>query len=120
MYSRGILCITAALFFGGCAATDAQLFDGMGTYRRPAGSRSELAQRYFDQGLILTYGFNHDEAARSFNEATRLDPDYAMAWWGLALALGPNYVALRTRQPRYGGSRERETCLRCCAARACS
>ena len=79
MYLLGILCIIVALFFGGCAATDAQLFDGMGTYRRPAGARSELAQRYFDQGLILTYGFNHNEAARSFKEATRLDPDYQPA-----------------------------------------
>ena len=46
----------------------------MGTYRRPAGTRSELAQRYFDQGLVLTYGFNHDEAVRSFEAAARLDP----------------------------------------------
>ena len=49
------------------------------------------AQKFFDQGLILVYGFNHDEAARAFRRAAELDPRMAMAQWGLALALGPNY-----------------------------
>src|SRR5438045_2168769 len=49
------------------------------------------AQRYFDQGLTLIYAFNHDEAARSFQRAADLDPNLAMAHWGIALALGPNY-----------------------------
>jgi hypothetical protein len=53
-------------------------------------TKSEQAQRYFDQGLTLAYGFNHQEAVRSFREATRLDPDCAMCYWGVAVALGPN------------------------------
>ena len=52
-----------------------------------------MAQRYFDQGLILAYGFNHAEAARSFREAVRLDPNCAMCYWGEALVLGPNINA---------------------------
>ncbi|HEY1146531.1 MAG TPA: hypothetical protein VGE84_09355 [Allosphingosinicella sp.] len=51
------------------------------------------AQRYFSQGLLLTYGFNHAGAVRSFREAQRLDPDCAMCWWGEAVALGPNINA---------------------------
>lgn len=50
-----------------------------------------LAQQFFDQGLTLIYAFNHDEAIRSFKKAAELDPDCAMAWWGVALGLGPNY-----------------------------
>lgn len=51
------------------------------------------AQKYFNQGLMLSYGFNHAEAARSFYEATRLDSTCAMAYWGYAYVLGPNYNA---------------------------
>lgn len=51
------------------------------------------AQRYFDQGLMLAYGFNHAEAARSFYEASRIDPECAMCYWGFAYVLGPNYNA---------------------------
>ncbi len=51
------------------------------------------AQRYFSQGLLLTYGFSHAGAVRSFREAQRLDPDCAMCWWGEAVALGPNINA---------------------------
>jgi tetratricopeptide (TPR) repeat protein len=51
---------------------------------------SERAQQFFDQGLRLTYGFNHAEAVRSFREAARLDPKCGMCYWGQALALGPN------------------------------
>ncbi|MBS1562905.1 MAG: hypothetical protein JST39_00895 [Bacteroidetes bacterium] len=51
------------------------------------------AQAYFSQGMMLAYGFNHAEAARSFYEATRLDSTCAMAWWGFAYVLGPNYNA---------------------------
>ena len=52
---------------------------------------SPLAQKYFDQGLAFTYGFNHDEAERSFEQAAQIDPNMAMADWGIALVLGPNY-----------------------------
>lgn len=51
------------------------------------------AQEYFNQGMMLAYGFNHAEAARSFYEATRLDSTCAMAYWGYAYVLGPNYNA---------------------------
>lgn len=56
-------------------------------------TRSEQARRYFNQGLVLTYGFNHAGAVRSFREAQRLDPECALCWWGEALALGPNINA---------------------------
>src|SRR5262245_36647647 len=67
------------------------LFDNLGSHHHSVATSSELAQKYFDQGLRLIYGFNHDEAERSFREAARIDPSCAMAWWGIAYALGPNY-----------------------------
>ena len=69
----------------------AQLFDGMGPHRREVTTTSPEAQRYFDQGLTWSYAFNHDEAVRSFTRAAEIDPDCAMAWWGVALCQGPNY-----------------------------
>jgi len=48
------------------------------------------AQRYFDQGMAYLYGFNHEAAVQSFQKAGELDPNLGMAWWGVALALGPN------------------------------
>jgi tetratricopeptide (TPR) repeat protein len=74
----------------GKAEGGAPLFGDLGDYHYPVTTRSEQAQRYFDQGLILTYAFNHPEAVRSFQEAARLDPTCAMAWWGVALNYGPN------------------------------
>ena len=56
-------------------------------------TRSPEAARFMSQGLNLAYGFNHAEAARSFREAARLDPDCAMAYWGQALVIGPNINA---------------------------
>lgn len=56
-------------------------------------TKSEQAQRFMNQGLNLTYGFNHAEAGRAFAEAARLDPNAAMAYWGQALVLGPNINA---------------------------
>src|SRR5690349_8983936 len=67
------------------------LFDDLGAYHHGVTTSNERAQKYFDQGLRLVYGFNHDEAERAFREAARLDPNCAMAWWGVAYALGPNY-----------------------------
>lgn len=66
------------------------LYDDLGSHQRLIATRSEAAQRYFDQGLTLAFAFNHDEAIRSFREAARLDPECAMAWWGIALAHGPH------------------------------
>ena len=70
-----------------------RLFDGLGDHHRPITTPSPEAQRYFDQGLALTYGFNHEAAERSFREALRLDPSCASCAWGVALALGPNINA---------------------------
>jgi tetratricopeptide (TPR) repeat protein len=67
------------------------LFDNLGNHQHKVTTSSEQAQRYFDQGLRLVYGFNHDEAERAFREAVRIDPNCAMAWWGIAYTLGPNY-----------------------------
>jgi tetratricopeptide (TPR) repeat protein len=66
------------------------LISGLGKVHHPIETRSPLAQKYFDQGLMLAYGFNHDEAIRSFEKASSLDPYAAMPLWGIALALGPN------------------------------
>jgi len=68
----------------------APLLDGMGDHHMPISTDDSMAQRYFDQGLFLSYAFNHAEAARSFREAARRDPDCAMCYWGWALVLGPN------------------------------
>ena len=68
------------------------IFDGLGSLHHPVTTKnnSTLAQRFFDQGLTFVYAFNHDEAAGSFEQAAHLDPDMAMAYWGIALSLGPN------------------------------
>lgn len=68
----------------------APVLKGLGEHHHKVTTTSERAQLFFDQGLKLTYGFNHKEALRSFKEAARLDPDCAMAYWGWALVLGPN------------------------------
>ncbi len=69
----------------------AQLFEGLGDYHREFTTGSDDAQRYLDQGMVWLQAFNYDEAERSFREAARLDPDCAMAWWGVAYAAGPSY-----------------------------
>jgi tetratricopeptide (TPR) repeat protein len=63
---------------------------GLGDYSFKVSTVSPESQYFFDQGLRLTYGFNHSEALRAFKEAARLDPANAMAYWGWALTLGPN------------------------------
>ena len=68
-------------------------FEGLEGIDFRISTSNEEAQAYFNQGLMLSYGFNHAEAARSFHEATRLDPACAMAFWGYAYVLGPNYNA---------------------------
>jgi tetratricopeptide (TPR) repeat protein len=66
-------------------------FNGLEGIQFIISTSSKEAQEYFNQGLMLAYGFNHAEAARSFYEATRLDSTCAMAYWGYAYVLGPNY-----------------------------
>jgi tetratricopeptide (TPR) repeat protein len=68
-----------------------KLVTGIGTVTFPVTTRSTAAQRYFNQGINRWFGFNFPEAEASFREAARLDPDCAMAQWGIALALGMNY-----------------------------
>jgi len=72
------------------AASEVPFFKGMGKHRRKVTTASEKAQRYFDQGLVFVYAFNHDEAIRSFSQAAAVDPRCAMAWWGVAYANGPH------------------------------
>jgi tetratricopeptide (TPR) repeat protein len=108
---RALLCATLALALGAPATAQhhdehderalqedprlapgqiAPVLEGLGDHHREVTTLSEQAQLFFDQGLKLTYGFNHQEALRAFKEAARLDPDCAMAYWGWALVLGPN------------------------------
>ncbi len=88
-----IIISLAFLFFLGCNKEEikqAPLFDNLGTLHFPITTSSELAQKYFNQGVVLAYGFNHEEAFRSFEEVARLDSNCAMAYWGMAYVLGPN------------------------------
>ncbi|HZR79501.1 MAG TPA: hypothetical protein VFD92_00265 [Candidatus Binatia bacterium] len=102
MNARRLIFRAAALIAAAAAAATARaaddadarpvpLFENLGQYHRAVTTKSPEAQRYFDQGLRLYYGFNLPEATRAFQEAARLDPDCAMAWWGVGLAAGPNY-----------------------------
>jgi tetratricopeptide (TPR) repeat protein len=75
------------------APVGANLIEGLGDYSMPITAKSAEVQRWFDQGLAMTYGFNHDAAERSFLKAAEFDPDCAMCWWGAALVLGPHVNA---------------------------
>lgn len=68
----------------------APLLEGMGNHHFEISTADTVAQDFFSQGLVLSYGFNHKEAGRSFHQVAELDPDNPMAWWGAALVLGPN------------------------------
>ena len=89
-----VVCLPSAV---GCRSgmhghsdSGALLFRDIGNHHRPITTSSKEAQRYFDQGLVFTYAFNHDEAIRSFKQAAQLDPNCAMCWWGVALCNGPH------------------------------
>ncbi len=69
----------------------AKLMSGLSDLHHPVSTKNAEAQKFFDQGLALIYAFNHEEARRSFEQAAKLDPKLAMAQWGIALAVGPNY-----------------------------
>ncbi|HET8760105.1 MAG TPA: hypothetical protein VFN94_03505 [Nitrospiria bacterium] len=71
-------------------APSVPLYDDLGKHHHAITTQSPQAQGYFDQGLRLTYAFNHAEAIAAFKEAARIDPDCAMCYWGAALAMGPN------------------------------
>jgi tetratricopeptide (TPR) repeat protein len=64
---------------------------GLGNHHHPVSTTNAEAQKFFDQGFALIYAFNHEESAKAFQRAAELDPKLAMAWWGYALAVGPNY-----------------------------
>ena len=68
----------------------APLFDNMGTFAMPITTADADAQKYFNQGMVLAFAFNHAESIRSFKAAQTLDPSCAMCFWGEALATGPN------------------------------
>jgi tetratricopeptide (TPR) repeat protein len=101
MLKRLYAAVLLASTFGFCQQHDhaaapaddgpAPLLDGLGHLHHTITTSKPEAQRYFDQGLTLVYGFNYDEATRSFRYAAKLDPKCAMAYWGIALTLGPNY-----------------------------
>ena len=73
------------------AKPTAVLMPGYGNWRHPVSTTNAQAQAFFDQGLRQIYAFNHDEATRSFRRAAELDPKLAMAYWGIAESIGPNY-----------------------------
>ncbi|HWJ06244.1 MAG TPA: hypothetical protein VNS57_10730 [Steroidobacteraceae bacterium] len=75
------------------APVGATLLPGLGRHEFKITTRSAESQRWFDQALMLTFGFNHDAAERSYLKAAQLDPDCAMCWWGASLVLGPHVNA---------------------------
>src|SRR4029453_3732200 len=76
----------------------APVLQGLGSHEWTVTTRVPRAQQFFNQGLRLLYGFNHPEALRAFREAARLDPALAMAYWGQAMAVGPNINAPLTAE----------------------
>ncbi len=102
--------MAASLLTAGCAsrqrdthsADASALFEHMGGHTRTITTSSPLAQEHFNQGLAWLYGFNHDEAIRSFQKAQRADPSCAMAWWGEAYARG-----LHINNPQMGEEQSR-------------
>lgn len=116
------------LFAAACTAAPepdpVPLYDNLGDHHYPITAADSTVQAYFDQGLRLYYAFNHAEAIRAFDEASRLDPSCAICRWGTALALGPNinapmdsasgaaaWVAIQEAKARAAGATERERAL---------
>lgn len=88
-----LACVALAPLASAQQRAPAPLLDGMGPYTHPTGSPSKRVQRYFDQGMVLAWGFNPAEAARSFEAAAREDPKCGICFWGLAWSLGPTVNA---------------------------
>jgi len=111
MYDREMktaIVVTATLFALGCRAPGPQntstdtttstsavsntgVLPGVGAHHHPIATTNPDAQKFFDQGMALVFGFNHEEATRSFQRAAELDPRSPMPHWGIAWSLGPNY-----------------------------
>ena len=86
-----VFSIQPHLLTGETRSLDKQpLFDGLGNHHFSIATQSVEAQKYFDQGIVLTYAFNHAEAFKSFQAAAQLDPSCAMCYWGMSYVLGPN------------------------------
>lgn len=95
-FKTTILVSLISLFFLQCSlrkrsSFEAPLLEGLGSYAIDITTSSADAELFFNQGVIMANAFNHAEAARSFREVVRLDSTCAMAYWGLAYVLGPNY-----------------------------
>src|SRR5262245_43776312 len=73
------------------ATSAATALAGFGEHHHPIRTSNQEAQKAFDQGFALVFGFNHEEAVRAFQRAAELDPNAPMPHWGIAWALGPNY-----------------------------
>jgi tetratricopeptide (TPR) repeat protein len=89
----GVSPVSAPAALAPAASDDPPLIEGLGTLRLGITTFSSRAERFFNQGYRLAWGFNHDEARRAFRKAQRLDPDCAMCYWGEAWVLGPNINA---------------------------
>ena len=101
--TTGLIAVLAALSLPPVPRDTVPLYTDLGTLEVPITTSAPLAQRYFDQGMRLTYAFNHPEAIRSFEAALAQDPTCAMCWWGVAFALGPNINAPMDSASRHGG-----------------
>jgi tetratricopeptide (TPR) repeat protein len=87
---RRIVPAVALLALLSCSRASVPLYDNLGSLTHPISSGSRRAQAYFDQGLRLSYAFNHAEAIKAFRQAAQLDDHCAICWWGVAYAAGPN------------------------------
>src|SRR5438309_5934814 len=84
-----IICLLLPLGLAFAQEKPVALYAGTGIWKHPITTKSVEAQKYFDQGLALLYGFNRYEALRSFRKASELDPNAAMPYWGIAMSQGP-------------------------------
>jgi tetratricopeptide (TPR) repeat protein len=120
-FSRAIGLVVMLSACSGPAAPTVPLYDNLGSHHHEITTSSPDAQRYFDQGLRLSYAFNHGEAIRAFKQAIALDDSCAMCYWGVAFALGPNinapitepaateaYQAVEQARKAAGGATDRE------------
>ncbi|CAN5481824.1 hypothetical protein BH10PLA2_BH10PLA2_17170 [soil metagenome] len=86
-----LVSLASSGFSDGLEKTAVPLFEGLGKHSHKIATKNPKAQQYFDQGLMFMFAYNHAEAVRAFQEAVKLDPECAMASWGIALASGMNY-----------------------------